>query len=420
VASIVRLLPPSGFYLFPIRSFSFLLFKQCFTRPLHFLSQMEALVTQHKTYVHHVALDPSGSLLASCSSDKTVEVFHRRTVAGEEDVWEPGCAMHDHSGPVLRLAWCQHREHGPLLATAGADRWIYIYRIIISSHKGRTLLHTVRWSPVRGYEKDVITDVAFVPPQQYHVLLLSTASLDGCVRLYEVHQPQQFPCVCKISPEAGAAGESERDGASTAGGGGGGVSHTNSGNAAGSSTSGGGGAVGLRDDGSKGGTFDSDASMLRTGGVTSIGWFPGSAERTMTLAVGTVSGRFFLYRYIKDSNSFVAIHVPQVEAGVLRCRAPVCDVSWAPSVGRRFQLLAICSRQEVFILRYNCVSPAIDERRSFELFRLPVGAVSASWTRSATLLYLATDDHRTQVIVLQMSNPLDHQSWRVVSCNASN
>ncbi|KPA84563.1 hypothetical protein ABB37_01098 [Leptomonas pyrrhocoris] len=375
---------------------------------------MASLVTQHKTYVHHVALDPSGSLLASCSSDKTVEVFHRRTVAGEEEVWEPGCAMHDHSGPVLRLAWCQHREHGPLLATAGADRWIYIYRIIISSHEGRTLLHTVRWSPVRGYEKDVITDVAFVPPQQYHVLLLSTASLDGCVRLYEVHQPQQFPCVCKISPEAGMAGEGEREGASPSpagGSGGGGAAST-------ASTNAGAGSARQRDEASKG-TSSSDVSMMRTGGVTSIGWFPGSVERTMTLAVGSVSGRFFLYRYIKDSNSFMPIHVPQVETGVLRCRAPVCDVSWAPSVGRRFQLLAICSRQEVFILRHNCVSPAIDERRSFELFRFPVGAVSASWSRSATLLYLATDDHRTQVIVLQMSNPLDHQSWRVVSCNAS-
>ncbi|KPI88971.1 hypothetical protein ABL78_1937 [Leptomonas seymouri] len=376
---------------------------------------MAGLVTQHKTYVHHVALDPSGSLLASCSSDKTVEIFHRRTVAGEEDAWEPGCAMHDHSGPVLRLAWCQHREHGPLLATAGADRWIYIYRIIISSHEGRTLLHTVRWSPVRGYEKDVITDVAFVPPQQYHVLLLSTASLDGCVRLYEVHQPQQFPCVCKISPEAGIAGESERERvppgpAGGSSGGGGATAASNSNVSAGS--------TGQRGEASKG-TSNSVASMLRTGGVTSIGWFPGSAERTMTLAVGTVSGRFFLYRYIKDSNSFVLIHVPHVEAGVLRCRAPVCDVSWAPSIGRRFQLLAICSRQEVFILRYNCVSPALDERRSFELFRLPIGAVSASWCRSATLLYLATDDLQPQVIVLQLSNPLDHQSWRVVSCNSS-
>lgn len=377
---------------------------------------MATLVTQHKTYVHHVALDPSGSLLASCSSDKTVEVFHRRTVAGEEDVWEPGCAMHDHSGPVLRLAWCQHREHGPLLATAGADRWIYIYRIIISSHEGRTLLHTVRWSPVRGYEKDVITDVAFVPPQQYHVLLLSTASLDGCVRLYEVHQPQQFPCVCKISPEAGTAGDGEKEGLSpnpVSSGGGGGSS-----GAAANAVSGGAGVAGQRDDAAKA-AGGSDASMLRTGGVTSIGWFPGSAERTMTLAVGTVSGRFFLYRYIKESNSFLPIYVPQVETGVLRCRAPVCDVSWAPSVGRRFQLLAICSRQEVFLLRYNCVSPAVDERRSFELFRLPVGAVSASWSRSATLLYLATDDARMQVIVLQMSNPLDHQSWRLVSCNTS-
>ncbi|KAK7199664.1 WD domain, G-beta repeat [Novymonas esmeraldas] len=382
---------------------------------------MESLITQHKTYVHHIALDPSGALLASCSSDKTVEVFHRRTIAGGGAMWEPGCAMHDHSGPVLRMAWCQHREHGPLLATAGADRWIYIYRIIVSSHEGRTLLHTVRWTPVRGYEKDVITDVAFVPPQQYHVLLLSTASLDGCVRLYEVHQPQQFPCVCRISPEAdAAAAEAAGDGGGGGGGGSGGggaVVVVSLPTAAGAAPSSVGAASGHCEE-APASPSTVAVPMLRSGGVTAIGWFPGAAERTMTLAVGTVSGRFFLYRYIKDSNTFMPIPVPHVEAGTLRCRAPVCNVSWAPSVGRRFQLLAICSRREVFLLRLNCVSPSIDEDRSFELFRAPVGAVSAAWSRSSTLLYLAADDRHTQVVVLQMTNPLDHQSWQVVSRNA--
>ncbi|KAG5470457.1 hypothetical protein LSCM1_01701 [Leishmania martiniquensis] len=368
---------------------------------------MASLVTQHKTYVHHVALDPSGSLLASCSSDKTVEVFHRRSVAGGGAVWESGCAMHDHSGPVLRMAWCQHREHGPLLATAGADRWIYIYRIIISSHEGRTLLHTVRWSPVRGYEKDVITDVAFVPPQQYHALLLTTASLDGCVRLYEVHQPQQFQCVCRISPEANAAAEGATD--STASG---------AGVSAGAAPYSAGNAVAERHEDGAVLPSPSSVPLLRSGGVTAIGWFPGSAERTMTLAVGTVSGRFFLYRYIKDSSAFMTISVPQVESGELRCSSLVCNVSWAPCVGRRFQLLSICSRGEVFILRLNCVSPSIDEKRSFELFRVPFGAVSVSWSRSSALLYLATDDRHTQVVVLQMANPLDHQSWKVVSRDA--
>ncbi|CAJ1033716.1 putative WD domain, G-beta repeat [Leishmania utingensis] len=368
---------------------------------------MTSLVTQHKTYVHHIALDPSGTLLASCSSDKTVEVFHRRTVTGGEAIWEPGCMIHDHSGPVLSIAWCQHREHGSLLATAGADRWIYIYRIIISSHEGRTLLHTVRWSPVRGYEKDVITNVAFVPPQQYHALLLSTASLDGCVRLYEVHQPQQFPCVCRISPEADAAAEGASESTASAVGMSAGAASHSAGSA----------AVERREDASASPPVSS-VPMLRSGGVTAIDWFPGSAERTMTLAVGTVSGRFFLYRYIKDSSSFMTISLPPVEAGVLRCSAPVCNVSWAPCVGRRFQLLSICSRREVFLLRLNCVSPSIDEKRSFELFRVPFGAASASWSRSSTLLYLARDDRHTQMVVLQMANPLDHQSWKVVSRNA--
>lgn len=402
---------------------------------------MPRLQTSHHTFVHHIALDPSGTLLASCSSDKTVEVFHRNTLPGEGDVWERGCTMSDHSGPVLRLAWCQHREHGPLLASAGADRWIYIYRITISSHEGRTLLHPVRWSPVRGYEKDIITDVAFVPPQQYHVLLLSTASLDGCVRLYEVHQPLQFPCVCKITPEidameeaadssqsiarrellisggsagGGGSGNSVPPGSPVAGGGSAGssVGGWQSVSAAAAAAAGAGGSSG----GSGGGGVPSTA--LRTGGVTSIAWFPGAAERTMTLAVGTVSGRFFLYRYMKEMNTFCNIPISK-DIGSICCISPILDLQWAPSVGRRFHLIAVCSRSEVFILRLNCVSPSLEERYSFELFRFPAGAVSASWSRSATLLYLTSDDRHTQVTVLQMVDPLEHQSWQVVSHHAA-
>lgn len=132
----------------------------------------------------------------------------------------------------------------------------------------------------------------------------------------------------------------------------------------------------------------------------------------MTLAVGAVSGRFYLYRYQKENNTFGLINTPSA----LVCRSPVEMVCWAPPVGRRFQLIVVCSRTDVFILRLNCISPSYEtDTMTFELYRHPAGAVSASWSRSATLLYLVTDDLRSKLSVLQMRDPMDHQSWEVVS-----
>ncbi|EPY32393.1 nucleoporin SEH1 [Angomonas deanei] len=252
------------------------------------------LSTGHKTHVHHLALDPSCCLLASCSSDKTVRLFHRNLSPGTTGVWEPSCTISDHSGPVIRLAWCQHREHGPLLATVSADRWICVYRIIISKLEGSSSARAVRWTLVRGFEKDVITDVAFIPPQQYHVLLLSTASLDGSVRLYEVNQP---PVCLHLQNDTG--GRFRR---------------------------------------SKGGRGHSKSSDI---GITSLSWFPGASETTMTLAVGGVSGRVSLYKYVKDSQVFSPITSFPTS---VRCSSPVVQLTWAFPVGRMFQLLAVCSK----------------------------------------------------------------------------
>ncbi|CCW62729.1 unnamed protein product [Phytomonas sp. EM1] len=398
---------------------------------------MGYLATEHKTFVHHIALDPSGSLLASCSSDKSVEVFYRHHSPGGGDAWQLGCTIADHSGPVLRLTWCQHREHGPLLATAGADRWIYVYRIAVSSHKGNPVVRSIRWLPVRGYEKDAITDVAFVPPQQYQVLLLSTASLDGCVRVYEVHQPLQFPCICKIIPEAGGSAAevggvaARRESPTT-------ILRASDG-VSGASTSSQQAEIPTSTVGRPPGvtsmirsaasplspaspvspTFSSGCETVlggpaqRGSGISSIAWFPSATESTMTLAVGAVSGRFYMYRYLKESTSFESIALPPNVA----CQSPIEGLQWAPPLGRRFQLIAICSRTSVLILRMNTVSPSYEavDKLSFELYKHPTGAVSASWSRSATLLHLVTDDQKTEMFVLQMCDPTNHQSWELVS-----
>ncbi|ORC88439.1 nucleoporin SEH1 [Trypanosoma theileri] len=315
--------------------------------------------TAHRTFVHHMALDPSGALLASCSSDKVVNIFHRTLLDTESNDWSLCCVLNDHVATVTRVAWCLHREHEALLATAGADRWIYVYKIEIVIHDGKPVVQAERCSTVRGYETDVITDVAFIRPQQRYGLRLSTASLDGWVRLYEVQQ-KQLLSISKITQETEVGRPLE----------------------------------------------------TRSGAITSIAWFPSSADEAMTLAVGCMNGCFYLYRVSNEYKHFERIRSAPFE----RANASIHHIVWGPSVGRPFQLLAICCRSCVYILRLNCVSPALEDF-DCELFKWPQGAVCAAWSRSAVLLYLVSDDEGTEMTVLRTRDPSDHQSWEEVSEN---
>ncbi|KAH9578912.1 WD40 repeat [Trypanosoma melophagium] len=317
--------------------------------------------TDHQTFVHHMALDPSGALLASCSSDKEVNIFHRTLLDTESSGWSLCCVLKDHVATVTRVAWCLHREHEPLLATASADRWFYVYKIEIVMHDGRPVAQAKKCSTVRGYEKDVITDVAFIPPQQRYGLLLSTASLDGWVRLYEI-QPTELRCIYKIPQETEVGRPLE----------------------------------------------------ARPGAITSIAWFPSSANEAMTLAVGCMNGCFYLYRFSNEYKRFERLRSTPFE----KANTSIHHIVWVPSVGRPFQLLAICCRSCVYILRLNCVSPALEDF-DCELFKWSRGAVCAAWSRSGGLLYLISDDERTEMTVLRTRDPSDHQSWEEVSQNFS-
>uniref|UniRef100_A0A146KX54 Uncharacterized protein n=1 Tax=Lygus hesperus TaxID=30085 RepID=A0A146KX54_LYGHE len=96
-------------------------------------------------------------------------------------------------------------------------------------------------------------------------------------------------------------------------------------------------------------------------GVTSLAWFPGAAEQSMTLAVGTVQGNcYLLYNDDISKNEFLPFPVPSDVQSELSCNSTVIDLKWNPPVGRRFHLLAICTRSEVLLLRLNCISPSHD------------------------------------------------------------
>lgn len=306
----------------------------------------------------------SGALLATGKSDGTVDVYLRRTSDADDSAgngsrtnWYLGCRLTDHIGPVFRCSWCAVRMM-PILATVGADRLIQVYHFQRAMHDNRVILEPKKWSITRGHEKDLITDVAFVPPgQSRRMILLSTASLDGRVRVYEVKANAPLERVAAWRPDP----------------------------------------------------IYGDTTHAQVCGVSALSWFQGRSEPCMTIAVGTLSGKVATARCTEDKAFEEILMSPNV-----RCSGSVLHVEWAPALGRRFILLAACSRSEVVILRFNVISPSylkVDSAEPVEVFRIGVGACSVSWTHSGTMLLLASDEVGRAVGCLQMADPTNHQKW---------
>lgn len=157
----------------------------------------------------------------------------------------------------------------------------------------------------------------------------------------------------------------------------------------------------------------------QVGGVSALCWFPGRSETAMTIAVGCLSGRCFVARCTTEKEFEEIPLQPPV-----CCTSPVLEMEWAPAVGRRFLLLAICSRREVVIVRFNVISPSFlscgknATPTAVEIFRTDLfGACGLSWSKSASMVLLASDDSQNAfggARCLQMRDPSNHQSWEAV------
>lgn len=419
---------------------------------------MSKLSIKCQSVVHFFSLHPSGTLLATCCSDGTVQIYTLRqhvvfsvpqchnsgslafslpfhdlratrdkNDAEEDTEWELVCELCDHIGSVYKCCWCPVSLNSlPVLVTVGADRAIFVYHfqqsppptsvisenakfssaspLSSSSTNGTTaggsstsLLQATRWHGWKGQEKDTITDIAFLPPGHQGLMVLSTASLDGCVRLYKVRQNAALDGFAKWFPDTIVTN----------------IMSASRGTSSGGAT----GAVSVTE---------------VKGAVTALSWFPGKAESSRTIAVGCMSGKIALAQ-LDTYDIFKEVCFSSVHA----CSSPVISVAWAPPMGRRFILFAACSRHEVLIFRLHVCSPEFlptnlkdgagetvsrvasgaqlygnhFTRSSFssspllEVFRCEsCGACGLSWSNSATILGLVTDPAVSTVEQTQEGN----------------
>ncbi|ALC47949.1 sec13, partial [Drosophila busckii] len=129
------------------------------------VSLLQEIDTEHEDMVHHAALDFYGLLLATCSSDGSVRIFHSR-----KNNNKALAELKGHQGPVWQVAWA-HPKFGNILASCSYDRKVIIWK----STSPRD------WTKLYEYSNhdSSVNSVGFAPAD--YGLVLACASSDGSV-----------------------------------------------------------------------------------------------------------------------------------------------------------------------------------------------------------------------------------------------
>eukprot|EP00164_Ancoracysta_twista_P006427 GFYU01008945.1.p1 GENE.GFYU01008945.1~~GFYU01008945.1.p1 ORF type:complete len:322 (-),score=80.64 GFYU01008945.1:372-1337(-) len=137
-------------------------------------SNVSSFETGHDDMIHDAQLDYYGKRLATASSDRTVRVFDvhekQQTMIGE---------LKGHDGPVWQVSWA-HPKFGSMLASCSYDRTVIIWK----EAEGN------QWNRVFTYEnhESSINSLAWAPHE--FGLILACGSSDGKISIL-THQADQ-------------------------------------------------------------------------------------------------------------------------------------------------------------------------------------------------------------------------------------
>ncbi|KAH8288406.1 hypothetical protein KR054_002280 [Drosophila jambulina] len=128
------------------------------------VSLLQEIDTEHEDMVHHAALDFYGLLLATCSSDGSVRIFHSRK--NNKALAE----LKGHQGPVWQVAWA-HPKFGNILASCSYDRKVIVWKSTTPRD----------WTKLYEYSNhdSSVNSVDFGPSE--YGLVLACASSDGSI-----------------------------------------------------------------------------------------------------------------------------------------------------------------------------------------------------------------------------------------------
>ncbi|KAI6187642.1 Nucleoporin seh1-A [Aphelenchoides besseyi] len=131
----------------------------------------------HRDVITHVEMNSDGTLLATCSTDKVVNLFERKD---REQGWKKLDSIKSHGGFVSKVRFC-HPFRGRILLTCSFDTKVHVFQedaVDGYGWKRRTILNCNNMA---------ITDAQFCP---YHIgLMIAICTSSGFVMVFEAPDP---------------------------------------------------------------------------------------------------------------------------------------------------------------------------------------------------------------------------------------
>ncbi|KAG8942432.1 hypothetical protein FRC03_003218, partial [Tulasnella sp. 419] len=360
--------------------------------------QTSLLLHAHQDLVTDLAYDYYGNRLATCSLDQRIKIWRLDEQNGTwvfEDEWKA------HEAPVVKLSWA-HPEFGSVLASCSFDRTVKVWEE--RRHEPRTATSS-RWA-CRALLTDArgsVRSVEFGPP--HFGLKLASISTDMHLRVYEclqIHNLSSWTSVEELDLSLTPASGPQSQGTPTL------TAATLEGPATSSSAPGSGAQGRLG-----GGSREADGGWCLS--WCKEKWW----GEVLAVACGT-TGTLKILELMTSQRPHCHLnlqHTPSSTRGNTQTQQyAITSVSWAPSCGRSYHLIATGSR-DGYVRIWKLKPPKSGSTQSanaedykwtghlvadFNDHQSSVGRVE--WNVTGTILSSAGDDGKIRLYKLAFSN----------------